>query len=311
MTRWTARDIPRQDGRSAVITGTGGLGLETAIALARAGYLVIIAGRNPTKGAEAVEQVRAAVPDAKVSFEPVDLASLRSIGEFSTRLKAQRTSLDLLVNNAAVMNPPTRAETTDGLEMQFGTNYLGHFALTAHLLPLLRRGDSPRVVSLSSIAARNGKINFDDLQSTQSYDPMTAYRQSKLACLMFAAELQRRSDAGDWGITSVAAHPGISRTDLLHNAPGRRSPAGVARSLLWFLFQPADQGALPTLYAATSPDVKPSAYYGPSKLRELRGPPGEARLPTQATDTTAAARLWDESARLAGVSFAQADGRGL
>ena len=151
------------------------------------------------------------------------------------------------------MVPPTRQQTADGFELQFGTNHLSHFALTAQLLPLLRKGRNPRVVTLSSVAARQGKLNFADLQSGAKYVPMEAYSQSKLACLMFALELQRRSEAGNWGIASLAAHPGVSRTDLLHNAPGRWSATGMARTYLWFLFQPAWQGALPTLYAATAP----------------------------------------------------------
>ncbi|GAA0294969.1 hypothetical protein GCM10009087_00880 [Sphingomonas oligophenolica] len=157
------------------------------------------------------------------------------------------------------MAPPQRQETEDGFELQFGTNYLGHFALTGELLPLLRRGDRPTVVTLSSVAARSGVINFDDLNAEQSYVPMPVYGQSKLACLMFGLELQRRSIAGGWNLTSIVAHPGISRTDLLHNAPGRWSAAGLTRSFLWFLFQPAAQGALPTLYAATALDATPGA----------------------------------------------------
>lgn len=295
MSKWTTDSIPPQNGRSAVVTGTGGLGYEDALALARAGAEVILAGRNPAKGAEAVRRIRAAVPAAQVSFEPVDLASLASVAAFGDRMLAKRTSLDLLVNNAGVMVPPTRQETEDGFELQWGTNYLGHFALTARLLPLLRNGNNPRVVSLSSVAARNGSIDFDDLNSERTYRPMPAYSQSKLACLMFALELQRRSESGGWGIVSLAAHPGVSRTDLLHNAPGRWSVTGMARSYLWFLFQPAAQGALPTLYAATSPDAKAGGYYGPNRFNEIRGYPTLAKIPAPAEDGAAAARLWEMS----------------
>ncbi len=300
---WTTSNIPPQQGRTAVITGTGGLGFEDALELSRAGADVIIAGRNAQKGAEAVAKVRAQVPSAKVRFEAVDLASLESIDGFAARLKSQTDKLDLLINNAAVMTPPTRQTTSDGFELQLGTNYLGHFALSAHLLPLLRKGTRPRVVTLSSVAARNGAIDFDDLQSERSYDAMRAYGQSKLACLMFALELQRRSEAGQWGVTSLAAHPGISRTDLLHNAPGRWSAQGMARTFLWFLFQPAAQGALPTLFAASAPDAKGGAYYGPDKLGEVRGFPTLAKVPPRAADTAAAERLWRESERLSKVSF--------
>lgn len=303
MAKWLATDIPDQSGRSAVITGTGGLGYEDALALARAGAEVILAGRSAQKGAEAVARIQAKVPGAEVRFEQLDLASLASVRDFAARLSAQRDSLDLLINNAGVMVPPTRQETADGFELQFGTNHLGHFALTAALLPLLRKGRKARVIALSSVAARGGAIDFDDLNAERSYKPMPVYSQSKLACLMFALELQRRSDAGGWGVTSIASHPGVSRTDLLHNAPGKRSGMGIARSLLWFLFQPAWQGALPTLYAATAPDARGGGYYGPDRLSETRGYPTPAKIPPAALDQAAAARLWEESERLTGARF--------
>lgn len=299
--RWAASHIPSQRGRTAVVTGTGGLGYEIALEIARAGGEVIIAGRNSRKGADAVARIRVAAPSAAVSFELLDLASLESVADFSTRLARQQGGLDLLVNNAAVMNPPVRQETADGVELQFGTNYLGHFALTAHLLPLLSRGREARVVTVSSIAARSGRIDFGDLQAERSYQPMRTYSQSKLACLMFALELERRSTAGRWGIASMAAHPGVSRTDLLHNAPGRWSATSVARSSLWFLFQPPSQGALPILFAATSPEAQGGGYYGPARLGETRGAPAHAAIPTQAMDTKVARHLWDVSEHLAGM----------
>jgi len=303
MAKWTAADIPPQTGRTAVITGTGGLGFEDALELARAGAEVILAGRNPDKGAAAVTRIRALAPSAIIRFETLDLASLDSIAAFAARLRERHDSLDLLVNNAGVMVPPQREETADGLELQFGTNHLGHFALTGRLLPLLRLGRQPRVVTLSSVAARDGAIAFDDLNAEQRYRPMPVYSQSKLACLMFALELHRRSDARSWGIASIAAHPGIARTDLLHNAPGRWSAVGLARSLLWFLFQPAAQGALPTLFAATAPDARSGGYYGPHALSEARGYPAPARIPPQALDAGAAARLWAVSEELSGVRY--------
>ena len=302
---WTLDDMPSQKGRTILVTGTGGLGFETAIALARAGGEVIIAGRNPSKGKEAIRRITAQVSGASISFERLDLADLASIEALSDRLKASRDRLDGLVNNAGVMTPPTRKITADGFELQFGPNYLGHFALTAHLLPLLKRGRDPRVVTVSSIAARvrNAVINFDDLQAERNYKPMPVYSQSKLACLIFALELQRRSEEFGWGITSMAVHPGISRTDLLHNAPGRRSAQGLVRSLLWFLFQPAAQGALPTLFAATSRDAIGGRYYGPDRLSETRGYPAEARIPEQAMESHVARKLWDISERLVGMPF--------
>lgn len=303
MVKWSTSDIPAQNGRIAVVTGTGGLGWEDSLALARAGAEVIIAGRNAQKGEEAVARIRAAVPGAAVRFGQVDLASLRSVAAFAAEIAARHERIDLLVNNAGVMVPPSRQETGDGFELQLGTNYLGHFALTAGLLPLLRRSAAARVVTLSSIAARQGRIDFDDLQSNKTYVPMTAYSQSKLACLMFALELNGRSASHGWGVSSLAAHPGISRTDLLHNAPGRLSAAGLARSALWFLFQPAAQGALPTLFAATSPEANPGGYYGPDKFSETRGHPRAAKVPPQALDTSVASRLWQVSEQLTGVTF--------
>jgi NAD(P)-dependent dehydrogenase (short-subunit alcohol dehydrogenase family) len=298
MRKWTAADIPAQDGRIAVVTGAGGLGYETALALARAGAYTIIAGRNAQKGAEAAARIAAELPFARVRFELLDLASLASVAAFATRLAGREEKLDILINNAGVMVPPRREQTRDGFELQLGTNYLGHFALTNQLLPLLRKSGDARVVSLSSVAARNGAIDLDDLNAEKSYKPMPVYSQSKLACLMFGLELQRRSTAGGWGVTSIVAHPGVARTDLLHNAPGRWSGMGLARTLLWFLFQPAAQGALPTLFAATSADAEPGGYYGPDAWGETRGYPAPARVPPAALDEAVARRLWEASDKL-------------
>lgn len=303
MTRWTEADIPSQNGRSVVVTGTGGLGYETALVLARHGADVIIAGRNPRKGAETVAKIRADCGSASTRFEEVDLASLHSVAAFCDRLKTQREGLDLLINNAAVMAPPERQETSDGFELQFGTNYLGHFALTAGLLPLLRNGKSARVVTLSSVAARGGAIDFNDLNAKKDYRPFPVYSQSKLACLMFAFELHRRSVDGGWGIGSIGAHPGVARTDLIPNGAGSNSINGRVRRYLPFLFQPAWQGALPTLFAATSPLAEGGGYYGPDRLSETRGYPAAARIPPQALDQDVAARLWTASEDLVRVSF--------
>lgn len=299
-------DIPSQRGRTVVVTGTGGLGFETALALAAAGAQVIVAGRDPRKGAEAVSRIRRDVSGASVSFEELDLADLGSIAGFGERMTARHYCIDTLVNNAGLMTPPRREETADGFELQFGVNYLGHFALTAHLLPLLRQAVSPRVVTLSSIAARQGWIDFENLQAERRYRPMAAYSQSKLACLIFAFELQRRSDEAGWGVASLAAHPGVSRTALLHNAPGRYSPQGLARSALWFLFQPSAQGARPTLLAATGTAVLGGSYLGPTGFFELRGEPGAAKAPPASREALVARRLWDISEDLTGVRFGEA-----
>jgi NAD(P)-dependent dehydrogenase (short-subunit alcohol dehydrogenase family) len=201
------------------------------------------------------------------------------------------------------MNPPQRKITKDGFELQMGTNYLGHFALTAQLLPLLKKGIKPRVVTLSSLAHLQGVINFDDLQSEDNYKPMVSYSQSKLACLMFAFELQRRSDVYSWGISSVGAHPGISRTELIPNGAGKNSPATIVRRLLPILFQPAARGAWPSLYAATAKEAKGGTYYGPSRMNEMRGYPTVAKIATQAKDVEAASKLWNISEKLTSVKF--------
>ena len=300
---YSERDIPDLSGRTAVVTGaTGGLGFETARMLAEHGARVILAGRNADKGRNALGAIRAGAAHADIAFELVDLGSLASVAAFSDRLTSAGEPIDILVNNAGVMTPPTRQTTSDGFELQFGTNYLSHFALTARLLPLLRAAPNARVVSLSSVAARQGKIDLSNLQS-EPYAPMVAYGQSKLACLMFAFELQRRSEANNWGVTSLAAHPGVARTDLIVNGMGADSPAAFARRHLTFLFAPVPQAALPTLFAATAADAVPGAYYGPKGLLEVRGQVGVATTPTAALDVAMARRLWDESEKLTGVPF--------
>ena len=305
MTDWTIADIPSQQGNTAVITGaTGGLGFETALALAGAGATVVLTGRNEAKGRDALQNIRSQFPDAAIAYDTLDLANLASVAEFASRYAAAHASLDLLVNNAGVMALPQRQVTSDGFEMQLGTNYLGHYALTAHLLPLLRQGNQPRVINLSSLAHRSGAINFGDLQSARSYSSWKAYCQSKLAMLMFALELQRRSDAGGWGLMSNAAHPGYARTDLIANGPGASGLLWqLSKSLQPLMSQSAAEGALPTLFAATSPEAKAAGYYGPNWFYELKGPPVPAKIMPHAKDTIAAARLWDVSATLTGVSF--------
>ena len=304
MKKWTTAQIPQKNGGLAVITGsTEGIGFEDALALSAAGWNVIIMGRNAQKGADAITKIQELNPEAKVSFEKIDLADLSSIKAFASKMISKGNAIDLLINNAGVMTPPQRLETADGFELQFGTNHLGHFALTAQLLPLLRKSSAARVVTVSSIANREGKINFHDLQSTTSYSPGKAYSQAKLANLMFAFELQRQSDKHGWGITSLAAHPGVSRTNLLISGSGRWSAAGMARTFLPFLFQPSAQGALPTLYAATSTEAKGGVYYGPNKMSETRGFPSIAKIPAQALDKNVAMKLWEVSKTLTNVEF--------
>ena len=302
---WSLADIPPQHGSRAIVTGTGGLGYETAVALAAAGANVVLAGRSETKGRGAVVRILNLHPGAAITFEQLNLASLASIAAFAERVAADRTPIDLLVNNAGVMAPPRRETTSDGFELQFGTNHLGHFALTGRLLPLLLAGTAPRVTTVSSGAHHTGQIDFDDLQRQKRYQPWAAYGQSKLANLLFAFELQRRSDAAGWGLLSDAAHPGYARTELIANGPGRDSFMSRVGGVLLapWASQSAAAGALPQLFAATSPDAKPAGYYGPSRLFELVGPPAPAGISQAAQDTATAKHLWDVSEALTSVKF--------
>jgi len=308
MKEWSVADMPSLSGKLVVVTGaTGGLGYESALELARAGAEVLVTGRNANKGRTAVERIQRAVPAAKVRFEMLDLASLASLRAFATKMTASARPLDLLVNNAGVMDLPTRRLTEDGFELQFGTNHLSHFALTGLLLPLLRTAEAARVVNVSSLAHRGGKIDFANLQAERKYRSWPAYQQSKLANLLFTFELQRRSDTYGWGIMSNAAHPGYARTDLIPNGPGTGGPKGMAMKALGsFMSQSAAAGALPTLFAAASADAKPAGYYGPNGFYELKGAVAPAQVFPQAKDQAVAKKLWDVSEQLTGVKWPQA-----
>jgi NAD(P)-dependent dehydrogenase (short-subunit alcohol dehydrogenase family) len=309
---FTTDDIPDQTGKLAIVTGANsGTGYETALELARKGAEVVIAARNPGKGEDALRRIRRAVPTAQVRFEALDLADQASVAAFADRMLATGRPIDILVNNAGVMALPTREVTGDGFEMQLATNYLGHFALTAWLRPLLTAGRA-RVVQLSSIAHRRGRIRLDDLNHATGYRAWPVYAQSKLAMLMFGLELDRRSAANGWGLTSVVAHPGYARTGLIANGPLVRSP--FQRAVMAVIFRPmieplishsAAAGALPILMAATEPSVQGGAYLGATQMTELKGPPGPARAEPQALDTAAAARLWEATEAMVGVRFGQ------
>jgi NAD(P)-dependent dehydrogenase (short-subunit alcohol dehydrogenase family) len=304
MADWTAADIPNQSGKFAIVTGTGGLGYETALELARKGADVVLAGRNAAKGDESLRKIRAQVRDAKIAFEDLDLANLKSIAAFAQRIAARHATLDLLVNNAGVMTPPTRKTTADGFELQFGTNHLGHFALTAQLLVLLRGAKHPRVTTVSSGMHHYGRINFDDLQAARRYRPAAAYGQSKLANLLFTFRLQRLSEVRGWGLMANAAHPGYALTELIPNGPGTKGISyWFSRQLAKFAAHSPAAGALPTLFGATSPAAEPSGYYGPNGLFGLIGAPGPAHTSKRAKDKAIAARLWDVSEKLTGVRF--------
>ncbi len=301
--RWTAGDIPQQDGRLAVVTGSNsGLGLITAQELARAGATVVIACRNTGKGEQAATAIRREVPAAELEIRSLDLADLQSVRGFADAFAADHDRLDLLVNNAGVMAPP-RQLTADGFESQIGTNHLGHFALTGRLLDRLLAADAPRVVTLSSGAHRIGTINFDDLQRERRYNNWLAYGQSKLANLLFCFELQRRSTAAGSALTSLAAHPGYSATNLQFAGPRPHEAAFMWVTNKLFA-QSAAMGALPTLYAATVPDLPGGAFIGPDGPQEMRGYPHIVTAASKAYDEDAWRRLWEISEELTGVTYA-------
>lgn len=298
--------MPFLDGKLAIVTGANsGLGYETALALAGAGAETIVAARNREKGEAAAARIRAAHPAAKVRFEPLDLGSLASVAAFAERIGAAHDRLDILINNAGVMALPARETTEDGFERQVGVNFLGHFALTAQLMPLLRKANGARVVQLSSLAhKRRGGLDFDNLQGERDYQPWQAYSFSKLAMLMFALELHHRSHTSGWGIASMAAHPGWARSELIGNGMGKSLGARLAGQLFPLVAQSTAAGALPTLYAATAPEAESGGYCGPQGRGERRGPPGPAWMTAEARDEAAARRLWEEAERLTGTSLA-------
>jgi NAD(P)-dependent dehydrogenase (short-subunit alcohol dehydrogenase family) len=298
---WTAADVPSQQGRTAVITGANtGLGLETAKVLAAKGASVVLAVRNLDKGQAAADQITAASRSADVTVHQLDLTSLDAIRKSADALRARLSAIDLLINNAGVMYTP-KQQTADGFELQFGTNHLGHFAFTGLLLDMLLPVPDSRVITVSSIGHRiRAKINFDDLQSERSYSRIAAYGQSKLANLMFTYELQRRL-SGKGKTIAAAAHPGGSNTELMRNMPAVLRVLSAAIAPL--LTQSAAAGALPTLRAATDPNVLGGQYYGPSGLGEARGNPVLVKSSEQSHDVEIQRRLWTVSEELTGVKF--------
>jgi NAD(P)-dependent dehydrogenase (short-subunit alcohol dehydrogenase family) len=287
---------------TAVVTGSRGIGYEVGRSLARCGLRVIFGVRNLELGDRAAHTIRAEYEDADVTSELVDLADLESVAAFGERLRAHHDSLDVLVNNAGVVMPLERESTADGFELHFGTNHLGHFALASALLPLLRSADAPRVVVVGSLAHRWADIDFDDLQAERSYRRIKAYGQSKLANLLFMRELQRRSDAGGWGLTSIGAHPGFARTEAILRPDDSLAKRGFTK-VVSGLVPTAESAARPIVHAATSTEVTPAGYYGPSGPGELGGRVGPAKLAARAQDAALAARLWDVSEALTAVRF--------
>jgi len=298
-------------GKRAVVTGgSDGMGVDLALRLAAAGADVILPVRNMRKGDAAVQAIRQRVPNASISLRELDLSSLDSVAALGESLRAEGEPIHILINNAGVMTPPDRQATADGFELQFGTNHLGHFALVGHLLPLLKAGRA-RVTSQLSIAANSGAINWDDPNWQKSYNGMRAYSQSKIAFGLFGLELHRRSLAGDWGITSNLSHPGIAPTNLLAARPelGRGQETAGRRiiralSARHILVGTVETAALPALYAATSPDAKGGALYGPSGLGHLGGGPAEQAIYSRLRSTADAERVWRLSEELTSVDIA-------
>jgi NAD(P)-dependent dehydrogenase (short-subunit alcohol dehydrogenase family) len=303
--------VPDLSGRLAVVTGANsGLGFGLARRLAMAGADVVMAFRNRAKGEAAIDKLRADVPDAKLTTKHLDLSSLKSVVALWDELVAEGRPVDVLVNNAGVMTPPRREETDDGFELQFGANHLGHFALVGHLLPLLRAAPSARVVTVSSLAAGQRDIDFDDANARHGCKPMRSYGIAKLAQLMFAVELDRRSRAGGWGVMSNAAHPGLSKTNLLSGASyaaGRPTLqarlARLSRRLLPFMRLEVDEGIKSTPYAAASPSAE-GGYYGPRGFYETTGGGVTfAHMPRLVRSDADNDRLWRLSEQLTRVTF--------
>ncbi|HXV53349.1 MAG TPA: oxidoreductase [Solirubrobacterales bacterium] len=302
MSAWSANQIPDQSGRLAVVTGANsGLGLETARALAAAGATVVITARDRAKGEAARERITAETPGAAVEARVLDLAALESVRGFAAGIAADHPRIDMLINNAGVMMPP-RGETADGFELQFGTNHLGHFALTGLLLEPLAAVGGARVVTVSSLEHKPGRIHFDDLQSESKYSSRGAYQQSKFANAVFGLELDRRLRAAGSPVISVLAHPGYSATNLQTSGPPFPVSA-LLRISNALIAQSASKGALPQLYAATAPGVEGGEFIGPDGFMEARGTPTEVQPVKRARDEQTARRLWDVSEELTGVRY--------
>jgi NAD(P)-dependent dehydrogenase (short-subunit alcohol dehydrogenase family) len=310
---WTPAQIPNLSGKTAIITGANsGIGYQAAVELARHGAHVVLCVRDPHKGHAALESllreaaighVGQGLSRTSAEIALLDLASFASIRKFALGFNARRQPLDILINNAGVMALPTRQLTDDGFERQFGTNHLGHFALTGYMVPQLLGAPEPRVVTVSSLAHRNGKIDFDNLQSERSYTPWKAYQNSKLANLLFAFELHRRARAVGSKLLSIACHPGISRTNLVSSGPGSDFKTNLLFGPLRFLTSPDSEGAEPTLYAAANPLAHSGEYIGPDGFLEFRGHPKVVRGRRKAHDPDVAAKLWTVSEQLTGITF--------
>ena len=304
-TKWDARQIPSLTGKLALVTGANsGIGYWTAVELARHGAEVLLGCRNAEKGLAALNKLKAEVPAANGHVVELDMASLASIRAFAASFIATGAPLDILVNNAGVMAVAKRQLTADGFELQFGTNHLGHFALTGLLMPALLKSPAPRVVTVASLAHRGGKIEFDNLQSERNYAPWDAYNNSKLANILFSNELDRRAKAAHSRLVSVAVHPGISKTNIFQNGLAGRDFKSVFMSIFGGPLMQNDQmGALPTLYAASAPEAQGGQYIGPDGFMEFKGYPKVVEPKPQGKDAATEEKLWAASEKLTGVVY--------
>ncbi len=303
--KWTANQMPSLAGKTILVTGANsGIGYQAALEFARHGGHVMLGCRNPTKGQAALARLKTEVANAKAEVAEIDVASLASVRAFAEGFLHRGGTLDVLVNNAGVMALKDRELTIDGFERQFATNHLGHFALTGLLLPALKASPTARVVTVASLAHRNGKMEWDNLQGERIYDGWDAYNRSKLANILFANELNRRAATAGMPLISVPVHPGISRTSIVENGPGGGSVKMIVLRILSPIMTQDDAlGALPTEYAATAPEVAGGQYIGPDGFQEFKGYPKVVQPRPQALDQAAAKRLWEVSEELTGVRY--------
>ena len=301
MSTFNIESAPSQKGKIAIVTGANiGLGFETAIGLVKKGAKVIMACRSKEKAEAAIKEILKRVPGAELEFMALDLNSLKSVRAFANNYSEKYDRLDLLINNAGIMYPPF-TKTEDGFESTFGVNHLGHFLLTNLLLPIVQKTKDSRIVTLSSIAHRTGKIDIENLNAEKGYSRSPVYNQSKLACLMFAYELQRRLTAAGSKVISVAAHPGVSRTNLVQHMS--KIMLMISAPFFAMVSHPIEAGALPTLQAAIDPSVKGGEYYGPTGFLEAKGKPGKVESKPQSHDLAVAKKLWEVSEKLTGAPF--------